>query len=379
MLAAVGFAALRNNLVDRSSDGFATATDEAPALSPSEQPSSWESSMPEPSLEAPSEWSTVFAIDPGPYSRITGVAEADGTLFALGRSDRLQPAIWFSRDGSEWSAADVPEIDERIQGAEDASGDLGALVLDVEDAGGRLVAMAAVGLADGSGYFGTKFYSSDDGGATWTDVDHAPGTTDATLYDVVRHGDRLIAVGNAVWASEDRGATWTQVSDAASIGGTLRTVDSRGGVLVAAGDGSQGELTEPPAIVLISADGITWERTVLDPGARARSVVIGATGRIIVGGQLHGVLHIWTSDDNGASWSSSTEEGRCCAADMAASDAGYVAGANGIFEGALTSLDGITWVGTPIQGGLVAVSWGPSFGFSGATDDRILRGGLSAP
>lgn len=63
-------------------------------VSPSRRPSATQ--------ESTVNWLTAFVIPSGPYSRLGGVAEAGDTLFALGRSDRRQPAIWVSRDGSTW-------------------------------------------------------------------------------------------------------------------------------------------------------------------------------------------------------------------------------------------------------------------------------------
>lgn len=324
-------------------------------------------------------WSTAFTIAPGPYNRLRGVAEAGGQLFALGRSGRTQPAIWVSEDSITWTAAEIPPMTERLPGADGSSADLAAIVVDIVDAGDRLVALASVGLADGSGLFGTMLYTSDDEGQTWSEVQSTRGTTAAAMFGLAHRGDQLIAVGTAVWSSHDGGLSWTEVVDAESLGGTMRSVAARDDLIVAVGDGGNGDLTGPPAIALVSTDGESWERIVIHPDAVARSVAIGPSGRIVVGGHRNADLLIWVSDDAGATWETTSPSAACCAADLVATPTGYVAAASASFEGALLSSDGSTWTQSALDSGLSAVDWGPRFGLTGATDDTILLGPVPAP
>jgi hypothetical protein len=79
--------------------------------------------------------------------------------------------------------------------------------------------------------------------------------------------------------------SWTEVMDGASIGGTTYAVDAFGDVVVAVGDGGNGDVTGPSALAMISTDGgDSWERYVIDPDAGATAVAIGAEGRISVAG-----------------------------------------------------------------------------------------------
>lgn len=324
-------------------------------------------------------WSTAFTIPPGPYSRLGGIAEAGDTLFALGRSDRSQPAIWVSRDGSTWTAAELPGVTERLDGVGGPSAELTAIVLDVEDTGDRLVALATVGLADGSGPIGTMIYVSDDTGVTWSRVRGTPSSIDGAMFELARRGDRLIAAGTAIWASDDGGLSWSEIVDAQSLGGTLHSVDVRGDLIVAAGEGGNGDVTSPPALVLVSTDGHSWERTVLDPEGVARSVAIGEGGRIIVAGHLNAELRIWVSNDAGKTWEIRRPSVGCCVDDLVSTPDGYIATSSGPFDGVLASTDGLTWNAIALDGGPEVVGWGPAFGLVGARDDAILVERMASP
>jgi hypothetical protein len=338
-----------------------------------------ESVQAEPTAEPDEGWTAAFTIEPGPYNRVRGVAEARGALFALGRSDRTQPAVWISHDGTNWSEAQVPAMSERVPGVDDPSGDLAAMIVDVVDSGDRLVALGNVGLADGSGLFGTALYLSDDGGQTWSRAQETPGTTAATMFDIVRYGDQLIAVGTAIWASDDDGQSWNEVAEAATLQGTLYAVDVYADTIVAAGDGGDGELAGPPALALVSSDGQTWERTVLDSEAGARSVAIGETGRIVVAGDADNDASFWVSDDTGETWEAIQIPGMCCVRDLVVTPTGYAAATRVMFEGALMSADGMTWTPTNVTLGLTAVAWGPNFGLVAVADEALLRAPALAP
>lgn len=192
-------------------------------------------------------------------------------------------------------------------------------------------------------------------------------------------GDRLFAVGTAIWASDDRGLNWSEVVDAESLGGTLHAVDVRGDLIVAAGEGGNGDITSPPAIVMVSTDGDRWERRVLDPDAVAHAMSIGEGGRIIVAGHVGAEVRIWVSDDAGDSWSVTRPPVDCCVTDLVASPEGYVAASSGPFEGVLVSADGLTWSARALAGGPEVIDWGPDFGLVGTRDDAALLGPVPAP
>jgi hypothetical protein len=325
-------------------------------------------------------WSTVFEIAPGPYSRLDGLAEVGGALFALGRSDRSQPGIWRSRDGTAWTAAEIPQLTQRLTSASGATSELTAIVLDVEDAGNRLVALASVGLAEGGGPLGTMIYVSEDDGQHWTEVPDTPGVTSAPLFDLASRGDQLIAVGAAIWLSDDGGLSWTEVADDSTIGGVLYAADASSGLFVAAGDGGNGDLLGPPAIALVSTDaGRTWERRVIDRDAGALSVVVGSSGRVVVGGYRDPDTPFWVSDDSGRTWKAAEFSGICCAGDLVSTPNGYVAASFGSFDGVLRSTDGLTWVAGPRDGSPDVIEWGPTFGLTGAREHHVLRGEETTP
>ena len=347
--------------------------------SPSPSPTAVPTATPEPTIVPRTGWSTVFSVDED-EARIAGIAEARGRLFALGQTGSRQPAIWVSNDGTSWALAGLPAMSERYPGSDGPDGDLGGFVVDLQDAGDRLVAVAALGLASGSGLFGTMVYVSDDDGLTWAQVDATPGVVAAAIFDLARSGDRLIGVGTAAWASDDGGLTWTEVMGGADIGGTLYAVDARDDLVVAVGDAGNGDLTSPPAIALVSRDGgDTWQQTVLHPDRLARSVAVGASGRIVVGGYVNEGMVTWVSDDSARTWTASAPFGSCCVGGMVATPTGYAAVSSMLFEGVLLSVDGISWNTIAIPADFNAVSWGPSFGLAVAARDEVLLGPVPAP
>jgi photosystem II stability/assembly factor-like uncharacterized protein len=321
----------------------------------------------------------VFSVDED-ESRISGVAEARGRLFVLGSTGTRQPAIWVSDDGTNWASAILPPMTERYPETDSPDGDLGGFVVDLVDAGDRLVAVATLGLASGSGPLGTMIYVSEDDGQTWAEADGTPGVVVAAIYGLARSGDRLIGVGTAAWASDDGGLTWAEALEGPAIGGTLYAVDMRDDLVVAVGDAGNGDLTSPPAIAVVSRDGgDTWQRTVLHPDQLARAVAIGASGRIVVGGNVSDEMVTWVSDDSARTWRSSGPFGSCCVSGLAATPTGYVAVSSTLFEGVLMSVDSVTWSTVEIPVDFNSVNWGPRFGLAVAGRDEVLLGPVPAP
>lgn len=374
VVAGAAFALLLVSLSDRWSGDDPAAADRAAAASGSVAASGAPTLGPTTTPAPRAAWTTAFSIEPGPYSRLAGVAEARDTLFALGRSDHTQPAIWWSRDGSTWTSARLPAVTERLSEGGDSSAELTAIVVDLEDAGDRLVALGAVGLADGSGLFGTMLYSSDDAGLSWSVVTNTPGTTAAAMFDPTRLDDRLIAVGTAIWASDDGGLSWSEVVDGATVGGILRSASAGGNLVVAVGDGGDGDLAGPPAVAMLSTDGQRWDRVLLDPSAGALSVAVGTSDNVIVGGYFttNQDQPIWMSSGDGGPWDAVRLSQKCCAMDLVVTPEGFVAGMSGGLNGVLRSADGTVWTDSSLTAGLTHLTWGPRFGLTGTTADNTV-------
>jgi len=211
----------------------------------------------------------------------------------------------------------------------------GQFVLDLVPWGDGYVGVG--GIDTGSG-LDTAFFTSNDG-IHWTLVKRQPSTQSEDVAgvvagDVVRIGNRLLAVGGAVmnapgqqpdfaaplWVSDD-GTTWTQVQsatwDAASAWPSWLLSGPQGVVAVRGGDDD--------AIVLHSLDGSTWTRATLPAAVRAiaKDASDWSGGFVIVGrdgqpdhffevneGQPPGVGRpaAWISAD-GVHWSEATVEG----------------------------------------------------------------------
>lgn len=256
----------------------------------------------------------------------------------------------------------------------------GQFVLDLVPWGDGYVGVG--GVDTGSG-LDTAFFTSSDG-IHWTLVKRQPSTQSEDVAgvvagDVVRIGNRLLAVGGAVmnapgqqpdfaaplWVSDD-GTTWTQVqnatSDAASAWPGWLLSGPQGVVAVRGGDDD--------AIVLHSLDGSTWTRATLPAAVRAiaKDASDWSGGFVIVGrdgqpdhfsevneGQPPGVGRpaAWISAD-GVHWSEATVEGNEVAGAelrrVVAVRAGFVAiGINSTADyydlkmTSWTSEDGRTW------------------------------------
>ena len=332
------------------------------------QPTLTPSIAPEATLPAREGWTLHQVTEADANTSVFRVAEARGKLFAVGHVSLLQPAIWVSADGVDWVEADVPT----------PPAGLGFTVFDIVDAGDRLVALAAGGLAAGSGAFATMIYVSDDG-LTWREAEATPGVETAALFTIVRLGDRLVALGQEVWVSDDHGLTWVQAADRAEVDGTMFTAAEHHGLLVAAGQAGQSDITELPFLVWTSTDaGETWDRSEVDAGAS--DVTFGPDGRILMSvrtGTSESESAIWTSFDGANSWSAGGNQ-PCCITGLTATPTGYVA----TFRDesfVLESADGETWTEQPIGVGditcCVEGRWLPSFGLVLAVNgDSVVLG-----
>lgn len=330
-----------------------------PTLSPSllsTEPSSTPSITPEATLPVREGWALHRVTEADVNTSVFQVAEARGQLFAVGHVPLLKPAIWVSANAVDWVEADVPT----------PPAPLGFTVVDIVDAGDRLVALAPGGYAEGSGAFATMIYVSDDDGLTWREAEATPGVQTAALFTIVRLGDRLVAMGQEVWVSDDHGLTWVQAADRAEVDGTMGTAAEHDGLFVAAGQAGQSDITELPFLVWTSSDaGETWHRSEVDAGAS--DVTFGPDGRILMSvytGESGSDSAIWTSVDGAQSWSEGTVQ-PCCITGLISTPTGYVA----TFREesfVLESADGETWTEQAIGVGditcCVEGRWLPSFG-----------------
>ena len=351
--------------------GQATATPQptssasgSAAPSASVAPSPTPSISPETSPPAREGWTRHQVTEADANTSVFQVAEARGLLFALGQVSGLQPAIWTSANARDWIEADVPT----------PPAGLGLTVSDIVDAGDRLVALAAGGSAEGSGFFATMIYVSDDG-STWREAETTPGHA---LFTIVRLGDRLVAMGRGVWISDDRGLTWAQAADGAEIGGTMSRASEHDGLIVAVGQAGQSDITELPFLVWTSSDaGETWHRSEVE--ASFSGVTFGSDGRILMTGASSSeasMSAIWTSFDGARSWSESPTQA-CCITGLISTPTGYVATFDKSFV--LTSADGETWTQQAIDVGeitcCVVGRWLPSFGLVLAVNgDSVVLG-----
>lgn len=220
------------------------------------------------------------------------------------------------------------------------------------------MAIAVLGGAGGTEAFGTVIYTSPDGHA-WTEVTATPGRQAGAQFDLVRSGDRLVAVGQAeTWISDDEGASWTVGPDAAALGTLTAAATTPTGWLVAAG--FSGPAFGPPAFGpnepiawRSDDDGETWQSVALDGGGNAvpQDVAVGPDGSLVMLGYAVNdagdqVVVAWRSTDDGASWQR-IDVADCCPGQLAATPTGYVATtfspAVGQLPADLISADGTSW------------------------------------
>ena len=321
---------------------------------------------PEPTLAPRAEWSAVSGDAFRDVDRLDGVAEARGRLFVLGSDKEVQPMIWFSIDGETWQPAVVEAVPTRY------GGQFKALV----DAGDRLVAVATLGFAEGSRYFATMIYTSEDDGETWRPAKTTPGLTAAAMFDVTVAGSRVVAVGSSVWTSDDGGLNWMATIGNDSLGGTIRDVDGDESLLLAAGMIGT-DIANPPALAWISRDqGASWRRTVLDRNAGATGALVTSSGELMVSGYDASSSErsiVWSAA-NDKTWSEQDiGDVQCCSTGLVETPSGTVVGVEGgtyALSGALTSAGGEAWSLEAVSFQLREVTWTPSFGLVAITDDN---------
>jgi hypothetical protein len=340
--------------VGRGEPGASPSLSESPSATPSASASASASPSPSASASAsPSEpagpievaWERAEGLEP--EANVLAVSFADGRWIALGQVNP-EAAIWTSDDGRTWTRAEI----ESTRAENEVTA-----VTDMAELDGRLVAIGAFGLMN-SDQSAWMTWTSDDGGATWTErrdgpptqaltaiVAGGPGLVGAgsnyvgtTPYDswiaVSADGatwelteaifptsqilslavidERIVAVGSvfegsselvpAAWYSDDGGATWESGQVPGQVPGAGRTefvseVVATDDGLAAIGGGNEG------AKAWVSADGATWERVDIVDGVEARALALVDGGLVAVGivGQDDAPALSWTSLD-GRTW-----------------------------------------------------------------------------
>jgi photosystem II stability/assembly factor-like uncharacterized protein len=302
--------------------------------------------------------------------RLDGIAEVRGRLFALGSDAGVQPMIWFSDDGETWQPANLPDLPDKNLG-----GQVKALV-ETDDG---LVAAAALGYVEGSGYFGAMIYRSDDGGVNWEPAESTPGLTAGAMFDLARVGSRVVAVGSAIWVSDDRGRTWSEAASREKLDGTASSIDGGADLLLAAGRRGS-DVVNPPALAWISRDnGETWERIELDEAGGATGALVTSSGEMLVSGYdaMSGAGSIlWSSEDGGSVWTErNLGDATCCSTGLVETPTGIVIGVDGQPSGVLASTDGQSWALEPVGFRMREVAWTPTFGLLAVTDDSEIAFG----
>ena len=277
----------------------------APSASPSAAPS-----RPAGPIEVA--WERVEGLEPG--ATVQAVSFVEDRWFALGQVFP-EAAIWSSDDGRTWTRADIDGT-----GAPDEVTN----AIGVAQLGETLVAIGSFG-AMGTDQVAWVTWTSDDGGATWTE--HRDGPASHALHAIVPGGPGLIGAG---WA----------------YGGT----------------------TPFDSFIAVSSDGIGWELTeAVFPSTQVSSLA-AFEGRILAVGTASSPSGFssaaWSSDDGGSTWSAAElpDAGRQfeTAYDVIATDGGFVAAGGGI-DGAVAwlSADGATWERVDIVDGAVVRALAP--------------------
>jgi photosystem II stability/assembly factor-like uncharacterized protein len=224
-------------------------------------------------------------------------------------------------------------------------------------------ASSSDGWALASNYDSARFYSTTDGGSTWSlDFEHTTGDLEAIDFF---EGGKGIAVGGGngkldLYYTTD-GTTWNAGAFTGLPPVYTRT-DIRGVKMLSATDaiavgwGSRAAGLQPSIIMTTTDGGANWEYVELPEEERVYVNLYGlaakdANNLVVVGGAAYEGTTVIRSTDGGASWSRiPTPGGFTAKSAQANGDNLVVVGSNG---GILTSTDfGDSWtLRTPIPGG----------------------------
>ncbi|MBU1494054.1 MAG: hypothetical protein KJ956_08815 [Actinobacteria bacterium] len=254
----------------------------------------------------------------GHQSWMSSVVALDARLVAVG-TDLLNgdadAAVWVSSDGLTWSRVPHDEVT--------FGGDGWQSMHAVAAFDGGVVAVGEDRGSDG-GHIGAVWVSTD--GVSWRrvrDESAFKGSQGQTIYDLVAHGSRIVAVGvdiprteggqalqgdlggAAVWISDD-GSTWTRIAPdqfAADTTRLIHAVASRGTAVVAVGFGQT--LTTVNPAVWISTEGLSWrsvESEVLQsPVAESMTALTATSSGFVAMGSSGIDVAVWTTA-NGTDW-----------------------------------------------------------------------------
>jgi hypothetical protein len=236
--------------------------------------------------DVPSEWQ-------GEPGQVMGLAEAGGTFFAVGNElpEKRRGFVWFSvDDGATW---------ENSLTQEDAA------FYDIAASGDTVIAVGAHLDAEMNptaiAYVSPNRESWAGGGEVESASRQAMGSVTATSdgFAAIGTGSTSSASGLTVWRTTD-GGNW------AAVEADLPPLQLPTGIVEAADrrlamSGASGKAGDPQLpFVALSADGATWERTLLSEEEGYASAIDIVEGDLVVAGVDADRLTIWT--EAGGAW-----------------------------------------------------------------------------
>jgi hypothetical protein len=212
------------------------------------------------------------AVAQGPAGYLVGEGEAAGFS--------AEGTIWRSGDGVHWSTVATPALDDLKHPW---------TVLGLED---RYLAGAWSG--------GRQLWFESTDGTRWTPASMPDGL--AYLEGDASRGLRAVDSDGAPWYSRD-GHTWTKAILPSPLDGFyVSWARMPNGHLLAVGGFNIVGNPHQEAILVESADGVTWQTTSFVGSSPATTAVAGDTVFVTAGGGLNGRTQLWATADSGQSW-----------------------------------------------------------------------------